>query len=576
MKKNHLAAYMSLFTPRYLFLVVTFLVYSVLDLSKFFLLGSMVDLFTDVTGNIRKIYFGIILVSFCACLTYLFDVILPCIKNKMIENKMKGLRIAIGDKLLRIPYEEIEQMDCGDILSRTMGDMDRIQLFYEKDLSDFIILFFKGVLGGGICLFISWKFAAAFFFTVPVILVLSTISGKVEGRLQRQHKLEAADANEFALDVMEHMAIVKTFSLSNVFCRKYEEKCVMVGQIEQRIAFTRAAFSFINAISQLLPTIVMMIVGSILVSAGELTVGKFTIMLTMSSRVANLLGGIQKYIYSYQGYLASANRLMDLLGKADEKRNLAIAGKMSDKQVHFHHVSFQRNDKVILNHVDFNIKKGEHVAFVGKSGCGKTTLIKLLLAFNYCDGGIITLNGIEGIKGNQQFIRNQIAAVLQNNFLFPISIRENLELFSGHCEEEELITVMRGADIYDFIQTLPKGIDTVLGHGGINLSGGQKQRICIARACLKKSSILILDEPTASMDTKTESAVIGFLEKEMQGKTMISIAHRLPTIRKADRIYYMEAGKIVEYGTYEELCDIKGAFHQMYLKEIADGRHTYE
>ncbi len=557
-----------LYKMKYLFLLLAIIFYSTLDLTKFLILGNMVDMFYNLSIYKERVYLGIIIISSISILVYLIDVFLPYFKNIIVEEDINKIRLEIGNKIINIPFKNLEKMQFGEILTKAMSDIDRVQRFIELDLSNFLMLLFKGVIAGVICLLINWKFLIAFILTIPIIIILSIISGKFEEKLLASQKEETSNLNSFLMDIINNLVVVKSFNLSNKFLRIFQDKSRSVKRIEYNIYQRRALFSFINAISLLLPTIIMMIVGVLLVSKGELTTGEFTIMLAMSSRIANLLGGTQDFIYNYQGYKTSYNRLLELINVPEEENRSAILGQMTDHCMIFKNVSFCYNNNKALDNINMEVKKGEHIALVGRSGCGKSTLIKLISSLYYDYDGQITINGISSIPGNQRFVRDQITLVLQGNYLFPISIRDNITLFSEKYTEKDIIEASKVAGIYDFILSLPEGFDTIVENGGINFSGGQRQRLCIARAYLKKSQLVLLDEFTSALDVNMEKQILDSIEDWLHDKTLITVAHRLSTIRNTDRIYYFENGRIVENGTYEELCNLKGAFYHLFKGEI--------
>lgn len=234
----------------------------------------------------------------------------------------------------------------------------------------------------------------------------------------------------------------------------------------------------------------------------------------------------------------------------------------------FKNVSFAYPDKdKAIDNISFEINKGETVALVGSSGCGKSTILKLILGFYEAQEGEIHVFGRRMQEWNLSALRETISVVFQDLFLFPVSIRENLIAVKPDVTEEELKNAINSAELDGFIAELPKGIETIMGERGVNVSGGQRQRLTIARAFLRNSPILLLDEPTSALDSVTEAGLQRSLNRLSEGRTTIVVAHRLKTIRNADRIFVMEKGKIVQVGTHEELISMEGAYKRLYQQQ---------
>lgn len=305
----------------------------------------------------------------------------------------------------------------------------------------------------------------------------------------------------------------------------------------------------------------------------KLTVGGFAIILFVVNYVVGFLGSIQNMLYHYNECKTSSKRILEILDLEEEvdQESLDI-NRINNKDyiIQFSNVNFSYlvgEDKGIvpvLNGVNLSINKGEKIAIVGASGSGKSTLFKLISGLYTKYEGSIHIDGMISKPDTVNAIREKISIVTQENYLFPISIKENIKCGKKDATMKDVIEAAKDANIHDFILSLPEGYDTILGENGCSISGGQRQRICIARAYISKPQILLLDEPTASLDTETERLVSKSIEESMVDKTTIIIAHRLSTIQDCTRIYCMDNGSIIEVGSHEELYSKKGVYYNLY------------
>jgi len=313
--------------------------------------------------------------------------------------------------------------------------------------------------------------------------------------------------------------------------------------------------------------------GGTRVIAGELTPGTFFSFLTaliMSYQPIRKLGNLHVGI---QEGLAAAARIFALLDEAPGIRDRAGATELASfaREVRFDRVSFRYEEAWILREVEVVARAGETVAFVGPSGAGKTTLVHLIPRFYEVESGAITIDGTDIRDVTLRSLRGQIALVGQDTFLFNTTVRDNIAYGRPGASETEVVAAAQAANAHTFVEALPEGYDTVVGEQGVRLSGGQKQRLSIARAILKDAPILILDEATSSLDTESESLVQEALTHLMEGRTTFVIAHRLSTVQSADRIYVLEAGRIVEAGSHAELLERGGLYHRLYDIQFGEG-----
>ena len=558
---------------RYILFILFWVSYGVVDILSNYFMGGLID----VAGKDNDYFFKLVFILLiCVLYSYLFTVSDYYLRSLMIEKKMEKLRNMIGEKFVNIPYATIENMERGEMLSRTMRDFEHVQTFFQRYLSYYLIVVIKGVLGLFLSLILSWKLTSSILLMMPILILINVITGKPIEKLMVNQKEALGKSSGLAMNILSQITSVKAFCLETILTNRYIKQLRKVEQVESRIASKRASFSFVGGLSSSLPYVVMMSVGSYLVMNNEISVGDFAIILFVVNYIVGFLGSIQNMLYQYNECKFSSKRIMDIINLEEEVYLEQIDMNIVTNQntiIELSNVNFSYlvgEDKImlpVLNEINLNINKGEKVAIVGASGSGKSTLFKLISGLYTKYEGNILIDGMISKPETVNRIREKISIVTQENYLFPISIKDNIKCGKKDSTIEEVMEAAKDANIHEFIMSLPEAYDTILGENGSSISGGQRQRICIARAYISKPQILLLDEPTASLDTETERLISKSLEELMVGKTTIIIAHRLSTIQDCTRIYCMDNGSIIEVGSHEELYDKKGVYYNLYRKQ---------
>ncbi|WP_167956141.1 ABC transporter ATP-binding protein [Anaerosporobacter faecicola] len=597
-----------LFRPVYLLFIPVWLTVCLANTVQGLVLGSSID---NVAKSSKQgaMYMGIVCIT-CTIIAYLFSIFNRFIMNQCVEKHIRKLRINVGEHLVNTPFVAIESMQRGDVLSRTMGDLEKIQFFLEQNIASFTITAISALIGVTISFSIGWKMTLAVILTIPVIAIMNIISTKSLEHLMMVQKVESGLGNGIAMNYLQQLPSIKAYNLEVLLSGKYFSQLKKVQKAEEKIALKRAALSFIQCLSSTLVYITMIGSGALCVLNHELTPGQFVIILMLMQPIGAFAYEIQNFLNSYKESKTGAKRILELFtlpeeiehdAKTHDRKQIKVC-ENTDDFITFEHVSFTYQNKeeqqiteqqtqeqqtkeqqiqqqqakikhskepMVLHDINLSIKKGQKIAVVGSSGCGKSTLIKLICALYKATEGTIAIEGIPYEEQGMEEIREKIAVVLQENYLFPMTIAENIRCGKPDATMEEIIDVAKKVGIHEFIQSLPNGYDTELSDDGKNLSGGQRQRICIARAYIKRPEILVLDEPTAALDTETERKVSQSIEKLMEGKTTITVAHRLSTIMESDLIFCMDEGQIVECGTHKELYEQQGRYYQLY--QIQEG-----
>jgi len=313
-------------------------------------------------------------------------------------------------------------------------------------------------------------------------------------------------------------------------------------------------------------------VGGYRVISGGMSVGDFFSFMTAMAMLYDPLRGLSKVNLVIQEGIVAARRVFAILDLKPEVTDAPDAQPLPSfsREIEYHDVSFRYADEMVLKRISFAVKRGEKVALVGSSGAGKTTLVNILPRFYDVAKGTVTIDGMEIRKATLQSLRDQIGVVGQQTLLFNDTVRNNIAYGRPDIPEAEVITAAKMADAHHFILKLPQGYDTIIGEQGVRLSGGQRQRLSIARALLKNAPILILDEATSSLDTESEREVQTALDRLMEKRTVLVIAHRLSTVRNVDRILVLSDGEIIEEGVHRELMAMDGEYKKLYELQFQD------
>jgi len=368
-------------------------------------------------------------------------------------------------------------------------------------------------------------------------------------------------------EAMSMMRVIVAFCRQKLEHQRYINSAQRAIDARLGVTVRQTLFSLVIRMSTGIGRAVAWTFGGLLALAGKLTVGDLTIVLTYIEKVYDPLEAIA---YTYSGWQDQFANLRASFGLLDTKPDIAerpapIIVDECRGHIEFQHVDFAYEGRTdTLKDVTFNAKPGQVTAIVGPTGAGKTTLISLIPRFYDAVAGTILLDGVDIKELGLDSLRQHVSIVLQEPLLFSMTIKDNIRYGRLDATDNEIIAAARAANAHDFITKLPQGYDTPLGERGSRLSGGERQRVCVARAFLRDSPILILDEPTSSIDSKTEAVILDSLDRLMEGRTTFMIAHRLSTIRRADWILVMDQGRVVEQGPHDELLASNGLYRQLF------------
>jgi ATP-binding cassette subfamily B protein len=483
------------------------------------------------------------------------------------------LRRDVNEKLMRLPLKYYDSQTHGEILSRAVNDMDNIGGTLQQSLTQVItsLVTLAGIIA--MMLSISPLLTVLLLLTIPLsLLVVRSIASRSRTHFMGQQKA-LGELNGHVEEMYTGHQIVKAFGREQRSVDQFHEVNERLYESGWRAQFISGLMMPLMAVINNIGYVLICVAGGVLVTRRAIQIGdiqafiqyarQFSMPIVQTANIANII----------QSALASAERVFEILDEAEETpetEGRALQAPRGD--VRFENVRFRyKEDTALIEDLNIEVKQGQTVAIVGPTGAGKTTLVNLLMRFYEMDEGAITIDGVRTSDLKREQLRTLFGMVLQDTWLFNGTIRDNIAYGRADATEEEIIAAARAAHADHFIRTLPDGYDTVLNEEASNLSQGQKQLLTIARAILADPAILILDEATSSVDTRTEIQIQQAMHRLMQGRTSFVIAHRLSTIRNADLILVMNHGRVIEQGNHEELLARGGFYAELYNSQFPEG-----
>ena len=483
------------------------------------------------------------------------------------------LREEVDAKLGRLPLRYLDGHPRGDLLSRVTNDIDNIGQSLQQSLTQLItsLLTIVGVLV--MMVLISPILAVISLLAVPVSLVATMAIVK---RSQAQFVAQWASTgalNGHVEEMHTGHSIVKAFGRQREAIETFDAENDRLYEASYRAQFMSGLIQPVMTFISNLNYVAIAVIGGLRVASGQMTLGDVVAFIQYSRQFTFPIIQAASIVNVLQSAVASAERVFELLDEVDEvpDTDAPVELPRARGEVAFEHVSFRYvPDQPLIDGLDLHVAAGDTVAIVGPTGAGKTTLVNLLMRFYELDGGRITVDGHDLRDLRRDDLRRSFGMVLQDTWLFHGTIRENIGYGRLDATEADILAAAEAAHVDHFVRTLPDGYDTVIDDDATNVSAGEKQLLTIARAFLADPPILILDEATSSVDTRTEVLIQRAMGRLMQDRTTFVIAHRLSTIRDADSILVLERGAIVEQGTHEELLAARGAYHELYQSQFSE------
>ena len=537
------------------------------------LIGKAVDLvlaqgLVNFTGLAVILKHMIITILLTALAQWLMNVI----NNHITYRVVKDMRIRAFEKIQKLPLKYVDSHQYGEVLSRVITDVDQ---FSDGLLMGFTQLFSGLLTIAGTLLFmfsINPVIAAIVVVLTPVSLFVAGFIAKKTFYMFKAQSEARGAMTSLVNEILENEKVVQAFGYEEEASRRF-------GIINDKLADCSLKAIFFSSITNPATRFVNGIVyasvgvaGAYAAIRGVLTVGQLTSFLNYANQYTKPFNEISGVATEFQNALASAARVFELIDEeptVTDAEGAAAPGQV-EGNVSMEHVYFSYNPEVrLIEDLNLTVKPGERIAIVGPTGCGKSTVINLLMRFYDVDQGTIRVDGTDIRNMTRESLRAGYGMVLQETWLKSASIRENIAYGKPDAAEEEIIEAARKAHAHSFIMRMPEGYDTVISEDGGNLSQGQKQLLCIARVMLCLPPMLILDEATSSIDTRTEIMIQEAFARMMEGRTSFIVAHRLSTIREADTILVMKNGRIIEQGSHEELLAQKGFYSELYNSQFA-------
>lgn len=500
--------------------------------------------------------------------TYAMQYLMSGVSQKMVY----VLRKQVNEKLARLPISYFDSHTYGEVLSRAVNDSENISNTLQQSLTASItsIVTLLGVIV--MMLTISPLLTVVLLLTLPLSFVgISVITRRSQGYFKQQQE-QIGHLNGHVEEMFTGHQIIKSYSREAQSVQKFQK-------INNRLYDSAWKAQFLSGIMMPLMMFVgnigfvlISVVGGILVVKRSIQIGDIQAFIQYARQFGQPLNQIANISNIIQSTVASAERIFEILDEKEDVPDLPTVSVLEHPRGHvqFEDVGFRyKEDKPLIEHMNIDVKAGQQVAIVGPTGAGKTTLVNLLMRFYECREGKIFVDGMDITKLKREHLHHLFGMVLQDTWLFKGTIRENIAYGRDGASEEEIIRAARAAHADHFIRTLPDGYSTVLNEEGTNISQGQKQLLTIARALLADPVILILDEATSSVDTRTEVHIQKAMHELMQNRTSFVIAHRLSTIQDADLILVMNHGQVIEQGTHQSLLEKKGFYAELYNSQFA-------
>ena len=530
-----------------------------------YIIGRDQVLFGKIAGILRNLAIIIVITGVGQWLMNLCN-------NQITYRVVLDVRLKAFKKLEKLPLSYIDSHANGDTISRIITDVEQF--------SDGLLMGFSQFFSGVVTIVTTLIFMLTIDIKITLIVVLLTplsffVAGFIAKRTYQMFRKQSetrADMTSLVNEMVGNQKIVQAFGYGSTACGRFDE---INGKLKTYSLKAIFFSSITNPSTRFVNNLVYMgvgIGGALSAITGAISVGQLSCFLTYANQYTKPFNEISGVVTELQNALACAKRVFDFIEEEPETKDDQDAVVLTDAKgnLKLEHVGFSYKKEVpLLKGLNLEVKPGQKIAVVGPTGCGKTTLINLLMRFYDVDEGVIRMEGEDIRHITRDSLRENYGMVLQETWLKSATIAENIAYGNPQATREEIIHAAKEAHAHSFITRMPDGYDTVISEEGGNLSQGQKQLLCIARVMLRLPPVLILDEATSSIDTRTEIQVQKAFEKLMEGRTSFIVAHRLSTIRTADRILVMKDGNIIEQGTHEELLAQNGFYRQLYESQFA-------
>lgn len=532
------------------------------DLSFAKLLMDIIDSATrgEMNSVIKLLKYGVVLILSYSLLNYLYifssgsytALVKNDIRNKLYLNIFKNNLEVFKDKA------------SGDLISRIMND---VNVMSESLINNILMVIFIPVMAIGSIIYIfylNWKLSIFALFLGPFIIILSFIFGNLINKYSKNLFIKLSNLNDLLIDSFTGRKIVKLFSLENLFHSKNENQNMEIYKLEKKISNLNAIFQSCIGIVVNFSFVLSIGFGAYLIVKNEISIGILIAFVTLLNHVIEPFTSLGSIISNLSKAISATNRVYEIVQIKDNFNCLSNANIENIKQkISLKNLKFYYGEKIVLDDVSITIPIGKTIAIVGPSGSGKSTLLNILLKLENEISGEMLFDEISINNLHYNDIKHLFSMVNQDGYLFKGTIKENISYGNPKTTMEEIIAAAKIAEAHDFIMNLPQGYETIYGENNILLSGGQKQRISIARAIIKNSPIIVLDEAMTGLDNRTQNLIKENLKSYLKGKTIIIVTHKIINIKEADKIIVMKDGKVIEEGTHETLMKTRGLYYEL-------------
>ncbi|MGL4874098.1 MAG: ABC transporter ATP-binding protein [Clostridium sp.] len=544
------------------------------------ILDGMLEKFKRIPGggiDFSKLGHYIIILLCLYVLSSLFLYLQKFIMSGIAQNTVLNLRTAVDEKLHRLPINYFDTHPQGDVLSRVTNDIDTIASTLQQSLTQLITAVITIIGITIMMLTISPLLTLICIVTLPIcfLVAMPLIKKSQKFFFNQQKQLGALSGH--VEEIYSGHTVIKSFGQEDDAIKKFDEINGKLYNSAWKAQFMAAILMPIMVLISNIAYVGIAVVGGIMVINGKLQVGYIQSFIQYSKQFTQQISQTTNIASVLQTTMAAAERVFEILDEPDQVADPVNPDVIENPKgnVDFNDVKFgYSEDKILMNDMNIHVKAGQTVAIVGPTGAGKTTLINLMMRFYELNDGSITFDGVDITKFSREYLRSMFGMVLQDTWLFNGSIKDNIAYGRKGATMDDIIIAAKAAHADHFIRTLPDGYDTILNEEASNISQGQKQLLTIARAILANPKVLILDEATSSVDTRTESYIQNAMTRLMEGRTNFVIAHRLSTIKDADLILVMNNGNVIEQGNHNELMNEKGFYADLYNSQFAHEEET--